>query len=64
MTKATKPRTRAAFCADGQPHHWGIASPNGPTSEGTCKKCGTSKAHRNSIDDSMTWAEISAARGS
>ena len=31
------------------PHHWAIESPNGPTSYGTCKRCGETREFRNSI---------------
>jgi hypothetical protein len=30
-------------------HHWMIESPNGPTSIGTCKVCGTLREFKNSI---------------
>ncbi len=30
-------------------HHWAIESPNGPTSNGTCKRCGEIKEFKNSI---------------
>ena len=30
-------------------HHWEIAPPNGPTSDGTCKNCGEVKGFSNSI---------------
>ena len=30
-------------------HHWLIESPNGPTSIGTCKVCGTVREFKNSI---------------
>ena len=30
-------------------HHWVIASPNGPTSQGVCKFCGTEREFRNSL---------------
>jgi hypothetical protein len=29
-------------------HHWLIAGQNGPTSEGTCKSCGATRAFGNS----------------
>ena len=28
-------------------HHWLIESPNGPTSEGICKRCGATRTFRN-----------------
>jgi len=30
-------------------HHWIIESPNGPTSGGTCKICGTVREFKNSM---------------
>ena len=30
-------------------HHWNIAEPNGPISEGVCKNCGEKKEFQNSI---------------
>ena len=30
-------------------HHWVIESPNGPTSQGTCKLCGEHSEFKNSI---------------
>ena len=30
-------------------HHWAIESPNGPTSVGSCKRCGETKEFKNSI---------------
>ena len=30
-------------------HHWAISSPNGPTSLGSCKRCGETKEFKNSI---------------
>ena len=32
---------------DGCAHHWQIATPNGVTSEGVCKRCGKSRAFLN-----------------
>jgi hypothetical protein len=31
-------------------HHWMIGEPNGPVSKGVCKRCGTQKEFRNSVD--------------
>ena len=31
------------------PHHWAIESPNGPTSFGTCRRCGAVREFKNSI---------------
>ena len=33
--------------ADECAHHWQIATPNGVTSEGVCKRCGKSRAFLN-----------------
>jgi hypothetical protein len=33
-------------------HHWLIESPNGPTSQGTCKLCGERAEFRNSMPGS------------
>ena len=30
-------------------HHWVIESPNGPTSTGTCRRCGEIREFKNSI---------------
>lgn len=35
--------------SNGCPHHWVIESPNGPTSVGRCKACGTVREFKNSI---------------
>lgn len=43
-------------------HHWQIASPNGPTSIGTCKLCGEQKEFRNSIPGGGWEREASEAR--
>lgn len=42
-------------------HHWIIESPNGEHSRGTCKKCGSAKEFKNSLDDSedRSWKEVS-----
>ena len=34
-------------------HHWLIAAPNGPTSAGTCKNCGTTRDFPNSSEESI-----------
>ena len=31
-------------------HHWVIATPNGPTSEGVCKRCGHQRDFLNSVE--------------
>ena len=32
-------------------HHWVIATPDGPTSEGRCKRCGMRKSFLNVFED-------------
>ncbi len=34
-------------------HFWVIDSPNGPSSQGTCKLCGKSQLFHNSVSNSM-----------
>ena len=34
-------------------HHWRIASPNGATSQGTCKHCGAQREFPNSTNESV-----------
>lgn len=34
-------------------HHWIIETPNGATSRGLCKRCGTSKRFPNAADDAL-----------
>ena len=41
-------------CLTGGSCHWVIEPPNGPTSIGKCKKCGTEKEFRNSFEYN-TW---------
>lgn len=48
------------MCQSGEPHHWLIASPDGPRSDGTCKRCGEVRSFSNYGDDWITnreWAE-------
>ncbi len=40
-------------------HHWRIASPNGATSIGTCKRCGAVREFMNSSSDSI-WESDSS----
>ena len=49
MTTATEPWR----CPKGESHAWKIDSPNGPTSQGECRKCGTTRAFANS--DEASW---------
>lgn len=34
-------------------HHWIIATPNGVTSRGVCKRCGTERRFPNAADDAL-----------
>lgn len=34
-------------------HHWKIDAPNGATSKGTCKNCGTTREFANSTSESI-----------
>lgn len=36
-------------------HRWIIATPDGPESEGKCRKCGEVKAFKNSNADYSVW---------
>lgn len=35
----------ASVVANCQPHHWLLPTPNGPTLEGVCKKCGETRVY-------------------
>lgn len=37
------------------PHHWSIASANGPTSAGICSKCAETKRFDNSLSTGGGW---------
>ena len=45
-------------------HHWIIKRPDGPTSEGRCKRCGAKKSFANTIIDNhiADWSRIAQAR--
>ena len=43
-------------------HHWVIASPNGETSVGKCKVCGTEKEFPNSADDYLWERSVPQSR--
>ena len=43
--------------------HWKIASPNGPESMGTCKKCGTQRPFKNSFEYSSWYGAKAGAKG-
>ncbi|MBF6601214.1 MAG: hypothetical protein IVW36_11965 [Dehalococcoidia bacterium] len=47
-----------AVCA----HHWVIASPNGETSRGRCKRCGTEKEFPNSAEDGLWERDVPQSR--
>jgi hypothetical protein len=47
MEVALPEQTPTASAIDECPHHWMIETPNGETSEGHCKRCGTTKAFLN-----------------
>ncbi len=36
-------------------HHWVIAAPNGPTSEGVCQRCGEKREFANSAEPTSMW---------
>jgi len=42
-------------------HHWVLDQPNGPTSSGRCKHCGTKEEFRNSMQGSG-WDRSGQAR--
>tara|TARA_R110000824_G_scaffold135553_2_gene298870 strand:+ start:2706 stop:2951 length:246 start_codon:yes stop_codon:yes gene_type:complete len=41
-------------------HHFMLASPNGPTCEGKCKKCGLVKEYPNSNEGTIAWKRKAA----
>ena len=43
------------FIANNCAHHWVIAAPNGPTSEGVCQRCGHQKEFVNSAESTSIW---------
>lgn len=57
-----EPETRVTEVVDdsGCRHHWIIEPPQGSTSMGTCKVCGTSREFRNSSED-IVWENESPA---
>ena len=42
-------------------HHWVIAAPNGPTSEGVCQRCGHHREFVNSVEYVSPWGKARAA---
>ena len=44
-------------------HHWIIAVPNGPMSEGVCQRCGDHREFQNSISDYRWPANTPAGKG-
>ncbi len=43
-------------------HHWIIETPNGATSQGTCKRCGMTKQFPNAPEEAL-WDSARAAMG-
>ena len=41
-------------------HHWVIAVPDGPTSEGVCRRCGQQREFMNSVDYVPPWFKRAA----
>ena len=37
-------------------HHWKIASPNGPTAHGICRRCGAERAFP-TVTDATLWGD-------
>ncbi|MDE3096673.1 MAG: hypothetical protein KGK07_11835 [Chloroflexota bacterium] len=56
-TTTREPAT-PAVCA----HHWVIASPNGATSRGVCKRCGLEKDFPNSAEDYLWERDVPQSR--
>lgn len=50
---------QAAAAAAQCGHHWVIESPNGPTSTGTCRRCGEIREFKNSIQITSWESESS-----
>ncbi len=44
------------FIASNCAHHWVIAAPNGPTSEGVCQRCGEKREFTNAPEFTSMWA--------
>ncbi|HXH20391.1 MAG TPA: hypothetical protein VNN10_00045 [Dehalococcoidia bacterium] len=42
-------------------HHWLIETPDGPTSEGRCKRCGEKKSFLNVFEDVLQAQQENAA---
>ena len=62
VVPSAKNRTRLtnyiwATCA----HHWVIPAPDGPTSEGVCKRCGHQREFVNSVEYASPWGKPRAA---
>jgi len=56
MRKAEVTEVDEATKRSGCRHHWLIESPQGPTSMGICKLCGSQKEFRNSASD-LLWED-------
>lgn len=61
ISTSTNGPSQDVACIEGYTHFWVIESPNGPTSQGTCKLCGNEREFRNSVDSS-TWNKGIAKR--
>jgi hypothetical protein len=46
---------------DGCAHHWQIATPNGESSEGTCKRCGKTREFLNYSQRKMMVRSVKSA---
>ncbi len=57
ITLALEALDREADCR----HHWVIGTPCGPTSEGRCKLCGTTRSFLNVFEDVIALREPKAA---
>ena len=45
------------FIASNCAHHWVIAAPNGPTSEGVCQRCGHQREFQNSLPHKSSFSK-------
>ena len=52
------------FITNNCAHHWVIDSPNGPTSEGVCQRCGEKREFTNSAETTSVWTYRSKAHTS
>jgi hypothetical protein len=56
-TASLRERPRSEDCR----HHWVIDTPDGPTSEGRCKRCGERKSFLNVFEDVLHAQQQNAA---